>query len=739
MTFNSSLDATVKLDNGEVLLDNTYVDRDDHAFAQIPAEFFDKLVDLVLLILLEELTDDSSRSVLVRLGLNILLIKLKSISSHFAAKLLATIGITDELISRAHSAAIGIDGLNDTCGLTWSQTGHIREKRLTMSTMAESRYLASFSGGRRFWHGWVLHISCQSNTVPGDRVQTWVLSKRTRAVLVQAGNLVVDHHNLQWLGSVVIGVRVLELGAHEAFLVDNALQVANQLGCLSRPTTNADHIRSTTLNDLLEFLSLTLISGEISKLALFDHSSIFLYPSPANRIAGWIRQAVRENQDTWRSTQDHTLGLIRRLVKSFCVLFATHLEHFILTESSDNLFDILCDDFLQFRIGNIEYLLAFFSPLLSSIAKVLRLKLLVELSAEIISSRHVKLDGNKTFLLSLHHLQEEFRLVNQVGDSLVLQILNFVVGVRVVDSAQSLFSSSTADLGSLVVGVSEMFTHPWTCEQLFRVHLPCCVDDSVTCGEIIVDQAIREIHGVLRIVVGSDLFALAEGVLCKLNFPKIILVQELVGADDVFWCIRVVAVRISRLSRHLNFVNDKELEDLAYSFAEWALEFGGKTLLRPQLRPVVVFTVAKDGLHIIQGVLVQIGGISDTSNDAIPRSSNLGIFPLLFQLFGVFREILLDKVVELVCLTIGSVNRRQTGTAEPASGGTYLCLRFGSFAKLFADQIQIIFIELRLFLAVAMFPFSFVYRAHVRIGVAAFLLVFILIDDKAFADLNSVS
>jgi hypothetical protein len=74
-------------------------------------------------------------------------------------------------------------------------------------------------------------------------------------------------------------------------------------------------------------------------------------------------------------------------------------------------------------------------------------------------------------------------------------------------------------------------------------------------------------------------------------------------------------------------------------------------------RPVVVFTVTKDGLHIIQSILVQIRGISDTSDDAVPRSSNLGIFPLLFQLFGVFREIFLNKVVELVCLTIGSVVR----------------------------------------------------------------------------------
>jgi hypothetical protein len=67
-------------------------------------------------------------------------------------------------------------------------------------------------------------------------------------------------------------------------------------------------------------------------------------------------------------------------------------------------------------------------------------------------------------------------------------------------------------------------------------------------------------------------------------------------------------------------------------------------------RPVVVFAIAEDSLHIIQGIFVQPCSIDNSSNAPVPGSGDFGIFLLAYALIFIFRIVFLYKVVEFVYL-----------------------------------------------------------------------------------------
>ncbi|KAI6749218.1 hypothetical protein HG531_008165 [Fusarium graminearum] len=662
VTLDSALDSAVKFDNGKVILDNPHVDGDNHTLAKsvlgfasehgglefgtdrlqsssltlavVPLQLLGilleyKFIDLVLFVHLEKLANNGSGSILVRFALDILFIELKGLS---------TIRVAYELVSCSHSAAIGVDSFDDTCGLSRSQSRNIRQKIGSVSIV--HRFVDIHTAEvNHVYHSrvqilgqlvrWEEVLARVGDAVPRDGVKTRVLGKGARTVFVQASNLIVHHHNFQGLRSIVIGVRVLKLRSHETLLVDQALQVTHQLGRFSRPTAYTNDIGSTAFHKFFKLFSLALVSSKISQFSLLDHSSIFLHPCPTNRITGGVGHTIGENQDARCGAQNHALGLVRRLVKSLRVFLPTHLEYFILTESTDDFLNILCDDLLQLGISEVQHLLALFSPLLGSITEVFGLKFL--------------LDSDESFLFGLHHFQEKLWLMNQVGNSLVLcRLRNHFIHHGVVN----FHSFQVVD--RLLKSVSLVHERPELDVQLQ-------------------------------------------------DFPQIVLVQQLVRAYDIFGSIGIIAIRISCLPgveqvvfavlehiRHLNLVDDEEFEDFTNCLAKWALQVRGKTFLGPKLVgdpaclflellcrelqalerlsvdleslgleyvlqlyrlffsfavlllflhlqcPIVVFAIAKDSFHVIQGILIQIGGVGDVSDDTISGTGNLGVFSLLF-------------------------------------------------------------------------------------------------------------
>jgi hypothetical protein len=64
--------------------------------------------------------------------------------------------------------------------------------------------------------------------------------------------------------------------------------------------------------------------------------------------------------------------------------------------------------------------------------------------------------------------------------------------------------------------------------------------------------------------------------------------------------------------------------------------------------PIVVFSVAKDSLHIFERVLVQPS--YPRGKTLVPRPSNFNVILAPDTLFIIFWIVVLDEVVELICL-----------------------------------------------------------------------------------------